>query len=586
MAGHKKEKVPVKLLIEKFENQMKVDVDPHGSHVTPAETEKGLPSLDFSVNTRESGHCPVFSRNSVPLAATADRHKEDSDIALPKLNFNYSNSEELNKQPVQLHEGQLAFLEGPDGKELSSTSPQENVGDLIQQCVPRTKSKVYEHLESRAQRVSSSNEESDNEIRLVILGKTGTGKSATGNTILGKKAFASSVSASSVTDKCILKSSTRFDHKIVVVDTPGIFDTSRTNKQVQEEISKCIGITCPGPHAFILVLSIGRFTDEEQHSIEHFIKYFGENIYRYAVVIFTGKDDLDEENKTLYQYMQTTTPRLLSMIAKCGGRVLAFNNRLKGKESDTQVTELLEMILENVQKNGNTPYTDDMYKNAEEIIKKKEEELKKKAKDENDKKVKEIEKEFAEKYDRVFAEQTQELKKSQQMLGSLKEEGTKQTLENRKLRQQIDELQNQQGNSKGKEKEKLQNDIELLQKQIAEAELTAKATQEKIGRLEKETKNKEKENKELYKKQKEELKIEKQNIAKEHTRNMKSLRDKMRKKMEKGKGGGNFGWTVIKWIIKKWLKESDIVDSDEDESVKESDADESSKESDEDESSE
>lgn len=35
------EKVPVKLLIEKFENQMKVDVDPHGSHVTPAETEKG-----------------------------------------------------------------------------------------------------------------------------------------------------------------------------------------------------------------------------------------------------------------------------------------------------------------------------------------------------------------------------------------------------------------------------------------------------------------------------------------------------------------------------------------------------------------
>lgn len=105
--------------------------------------------------------------------------------------------------------------------------------------------------------------------------------------------------------------------------------------------------------------------------------------------------------------MKTTTPRLRAMIKKCGGRVLAFNNRLKGKESDKQVTELLELILENVQKNGNTPYTDDMYKKAEIYIKEKEEELKKKAKDENDKKVKEIEKEFAEKYDRLFAEQTQ-----------------------------------------------------------------------------------------------------------------------------------------------------------------------------------
>lgn len=35
------EKVPVKALIEKFENQMQVDVDPHGSHDTPTETEKG-----------------------------------------------------------------------------------------------------------------------------------------------------------------------------------------------------------------------------------------------------------------------------------------------------------------------------------------------------------------------------------------------------------------------------------------------------------------------------------------------------------------------------------------------------------------
>lgn len=374
------------------------------------------------------------------------------------------------------------------------------------------------------------------------------------------------------------------------MDTPGIFDTSQTNKQVQEEISRCIGITSPGPHAFILVLRIGRFTDEEQHSMEHFIKYFGENIYKYAVVIFTHKDALDDEGTPFYDYLKTTTGHLLALIKKCGGRVYAFNNKLKGEESDKQVKELLKLILENVQKNGNTPYTDDMYQKAEKIIRQKEEELKKKAKDENDKKVREIENKLAENVNRLFAEQREEFQKS---LSSMKDEETKQKLEIRKMQEHIEELQNKLRNSEGKEKEKLQNDIESLQEKIKMANRQAKATLKLIGEVEKKTKFKEKTRKEL--------KIMKKKITNEYTKKMKSFRYKMRKQMEEEKGVGKAVLRYFNWMIGKnsntpesmenneddffWKSDEDesIEESDEDKSIEEIDEDESIEESDEDE---
>lgn len=45
------ENKPVKVLIDKFENQIKIDVHPHGAYVTPAETEKGKFSTNFEFQT-------------------------------------------------------------------------------------------------------------------------------------------------------------------------------------------------------------------------------------------------------------------------------------------------------------------------------------------------------------------------------------------------------------------------------------------------------------------------------------------------------------------------------------------------------
>lgn len=222
-------------------------------------------------------------------------------------------------------------------------------------------------------KVYISDAENNEEIRIVLLGKTGAGKSASGNAILGDNVFVSKVSASSITSRCAYNSSNRFGHKIVIVDTPGIFDTSLENHHTQEEIRKCIAITSPGPHAFILVLSIQRYTDEEQNTVKHFVKHFGESVYNYVIVLFTRKDSLEE--MSLQDFIETSPKELRTLIRKCGERVIAFNNKLTGAENDEQVKGLINLILRNIEKNEGLFYTHKLYEDAEKLLKKKEKAL-------------------------------------------------------------------------------------------------------------------------------------------------------------------------------------------------------------------
>ncbi|KAK9524911.1 hypothetical protein VZT92_017273 [Zoarces viviparus] len=212
--------------------------------------------------------------------------------------------------------------------------------------------------------------------------------------MFGENLFKINHTLNSETSKCRAETRSVSGRNITVIDTPGLFDTHRSEEEMKSEIVKCFTEFAPGLHAFLIVLKVEKFTDHEQAVITKINQLFSEEAFKYATVLFTHGEQLPE-GQNIYEFVRDN--KLVSdLVEKCGGRCHVIDNKYwKNNQQDEyrsnqfQVKEILKTTEKMIEENNGSCYTNEMLQVVEAGIKQDEERIRQSSGDMSEEEIRE-----------------------------------------------------------------------------------------------------------------------------------------------------------------------------------------------------
>ncbi|XP_035002459.2 uncharacterized protein DDB_G0271670, partial [Hippoglossus stenolepis] len=183
------------------------------------------------------------------------------------------------------------------------------------------------------------------ELRLILLGNLGCGKTSSADTILGQLSPVSP----SASRSCQLRQGFTEGRSVTLVEAPRWYwNGDKMEDSVRKETERVLTLAAPGPHAILLLVPVGQFTEMEGRVPVELEQVFGEESLDHTLVMLTCGDYL--MGRTVEEYLQKENPGLRQIIERCGGRCHVINNRQR--QDREQIRELLEKVENMVQAKG------------------------------------------------------------------------------------------------------------------------------------------------------------------------------------------------------------------------------------------
>ncbi|MFS7910546.1 putative AIG1-type guanine nucleotide-binding (G) domain-containing protein [Helianthus anomalus] len=120
-----------------------------------------------------------------------------------------------------------------------------------------------------------------------------------------------------------------------------------------------------GIHAVLVVFSIcSRFSEDDHDVICSLVTLFGNKIYNYIVIVFTGGDELEEEEKSLDDFL-CNCPESLKVQKFSTSVEIAVFFLITGRKNKVKITSQFEKLLSYVnmllEANDGKPYTSEIF---------------------------------------------------------------------------------------------------------------------------------------------------------------------------------------------------------------------------------
>lgn len=153
---------------------------------------------------------------------------------------------------------------------------------------------------------------------------------------------------------------------MIVVSSLAWFNADSGPNEKKREILSFFNLSTPGPHAFLVCVSLKQPCNGEAQALDVLDQLFGPNaISQCSFIIFTQTVELDED-ESLEEYLGTWRKDVQELVRRCGNRYHILDPH--SEQADDAFCELVEKVEKVVKESGGRHFSCPLYQELEKRV--------------------------------------------------------------------------------------------------------------------------------------------------------------------------------------------------------------------------